>query len=124
MAGLALAAVALGAFNLVCTGTQYMDGSKKGKAYEITYRVSLDEGKWCENSCSKISEFASLEDNRISFNNERIDTPRERRISNIWVSRVTGEYRHFYRSLYGFFEIKGQCEKADFTGFPTYKTKF
>jgi hypothetical protein len=65
----------------------------------------------------------------ITLQDERSDTPSEKRLHVETVNRETG--RHYIldnsdsRDL-GIMLMKweGQCEKAPFTGFPEFKTKF
>lgn len=133
MFGLATIAATAGAFNLICSGlvTTYED--KKGQPYTDTYRVNLETNKWCQEDCSKVLDIHEVDPNRITFVESLEDTSQGYRKKSDWVDRTTGQHSIFYsRKMYmrhgrniSFFSVnKGRCEKAEFTGFPTYETKF
>ena len=131
---LALAATGEGqTFDLVCAGelkTESIVGNE-AKPYSTRYRVDLANGKWCEDDCSEISAIFKTSPGVIVFESIDKDAPSERvrKINN--VSRETGQHLALYtsRSIGGAAGIvtmrwAGQCEKADFSGFPTSGQKF
>jgi hypothetical protein len=126
------AAAASAAFNLVCTGsitTQSLALGEKSEPYSYTYRIDLKANRYCESDCRSPRPIFKVDPTVITLQDERSDTPSEKRLHVETVNRETG--RHYIldnsdsRDL-GIMLMKweGQCEKAPFTGFPEFKTKF
>ncbi|MFZ5748231.1 MAG: hypothetical protein ACOY45_11335 [Pseudomonadota bacterium] len=120
-------------FNLVCTGTlssRSMDGETK-KPYRSVYRIDLDRGKWCDGDCEALHDIASVQPTQIALQDKRVDTPSERSMMANLIDRRTGEHTVTATSatpgLRGsvlIMQWHGQCERAPFTGFPSFETKF
>lgn len=131
---IALAATGQGqTFDLVCKGelaTESIRGNET-QPYAIRYRVDLDRGKWCEDSCAEINDVSKSSPGVIVFESIDKDGPAERvrKINN--VSRETGQHLALYtsRSIGGAMSVvtmrwSGNCERAEFSGFPASGAKF
>lgn len=126
-------ALAAAAFNLVCAGTQTADSiaGQDTKAYEATYRLNLDEKKWCEGECKARQDIASIQPAELRLQDEHKDTPSERSMLLNAINRETGAQAitatyanpHDRRSTITM-KWEGTCAKATFTGFPDVATKF
>lgn len=127
----AAAVVAGGQFNLDCSGsverTAVMLGAST-EPFSTTYRVDLGASRWCSDSCEARSPIARIEPTRILLENKDIDTPREREQLLIVIDRRTGAYKAFAIAGTGAsavaLEWTGTCDRAPFTGFPQFETKF
>jgi hypothetical protein len=119
------------AFNLLCAGTLHADSfaSKRDEPYSVTYRVDLAAKKWCDGECRAIREIADIQPASLQLEEPRdINTPTQKEFFSSSIDRETG--RHSMVSTSGHREgililkWEGHCEKADFTGFPEFQTKF
>lgn len=119
------------AFNLVCSGDltseDYFSG-RQVEPYSYTYRIDLERGKWCENECRALFDLASVQPTQLTLQDRNIDTPRQREwLTNI-INRETGEHRILAASGTGTGRVvmdwRGRCERAEFTGFPAFPTRF
>lgn len=118
-------------FNLVCSGTMTSDSYFTGREveqYSYTYRVDLERRKWCENECRALFDFADIQPTQLTLQDRNIDTPRQREWLTNVINRETGEHRILTASGTGtgrlVMEWRGQCERAEFTGFPEFQTRF
>lgn len=108
-------------FDLVCSGTRQttLDGPAAPLDYRL--RVDLDAGRWCWDACERTFQIADVAPDRLVLQSERVDTPRKRSTTDNTVSRTTGEHRSIWietRPMPTYFETKGQCDPAAFSGFP------
>lgn len=120
-------------FNLVCTGTlssRSMDGETE-ESYRSVYRIDLDRGKWCDGDCEALHDIASVQPTQIALQDKRVDTPGERSMMANLIDRRTGEHTITATSATPgrrgsvlIMQWHGQCERAPFTGFPSFETKF
>ena len=125
------AIAALGAFNLVCTGTITTDGAPPSPEddYSYTYRIDLDAEKWCEEDCKTIHKIAAIQPAQITLEDSHDKDPvlGESKMKT-FVNRETGRHTVIASSLYFRRPMtmiwKGQCERAPFSGFPKIETKF
>jgi hypothetical protein len=122
---------ALGAFNLVCTGTITIDGAplSPNSDYSYTYRIDLDAEKWCEADCKTIHKIAAVQPAQITLTDSHDKDPvlGESKMK-AFINRETGRHTVIANSVY----LKrpmtmgwdGQCERLPFSGFPKFETKF
>lgn len=131
---LALAGPAAAAeqFNLTCNGSERtlipMALKDETKPYSHTYRIDLAAGKWCVDACRDQMDIISSTAVIIILEQQKVDTPREHVDILNQVSRETGAHLTVASSGFGRGVAStyghGQCEKAEFTGFPKIETKF
>lgn len=125
------AVAAAAAFNLVCSGTvtteSVFDG-KTSKPYEYTYRIDLNAKKYCTDECIGLRDIADIQPMQITLSETKVDTPREHHWSYMRIDRGTGAHKGVsasgVRASRMILEWNGTCEKSEFTGFPTFETKF
>jgi hypothetical protein len=118
------------AFNLVCTGTletkSYFD--RRIEPYERTYRMDLGAKKWCEGECKALFDFSDIGATYLILANKTVDTPRERSFSSHQIDRETGAESSLMtsgvRERILILKWDGQCQRAPFSGFPKFETKF
>jgi hypothetical protein len=118
------------AFNLVCSGTMshesYFD--KGSEPFIRTLRIDLHAKKYCDGDCKAQFDIEEVQPSFIRLKKLETDTPRERRFIDETIDRETGRYSGLRTSGTGtgilIMKWEGQCEKADFTGFPDLETKF
>lgn len=135
-AALTLAATAASAqsttFNLTCSGTTRTLAPSvlldKTEPYSAVYRIDLDAMKWCSDACQTTWAVAEATPVAITLESKNVDTPREHETLRNTISRVSGEHNIAAESGIGSRRMalfwKGQCERGEFTGFPTPVTKF
>lgn len=119
-------------FDLTCTGTTRTLAPSalidETKPYSTTYRIDLDALKWCSGDCGATWKVVEASPTAITLEGKSVDTPREHETLRNVVSRVTGEHSIAAESGIGSRRMamfwKGQCERAEFSGFPTPTTKF
>jgi hypothetical protein len=91
---LLIAVSAAAAFNLICTGQQSVEtygagnGAKSQEAFTETYRVNLDDKRWCRDDCLETSRLSDLRDNVIYF--EFLSAPNSPIGTVAFVSRESG----------------------------------
>jgi hypothetical protein len=126
-----LAITAAAAFNLVCSGTYASKSMSQddSEPYQAIYRVDLETNRYCSRDCKVVKSIARVEATSIIFEEEKTDTVREQRSFVDRVDRLTGEHFSTLSNRSSFLGLMllswdGKCEKADFTGFPTFDTKF
>ena len=116
----ALAAVA--AFNLVCSGTTFIGDIKKENqsAYSETFRIDLDERRWCAGTCETTNQVFSVSTTEIILKLEQDkETGYESFIS---LNRENGSILDRNKINYQLIYMHtGKCERAPFTGFPARK---
>ena len=128
---LLLAAAVAQTFNLNCTGTHTVRTLDRNttEPFTHTYRIDLGKAKWCEQECRHLFDFADIGPTQLTFLDKDEVTALGRDVTMTFVSRETGAY-HSLSTLKGrltgiiILKWEGQCEKADFTGFPEFETKF
>lgn len=121
------------AFNLVCSGTlttRTMDGTNS-EPYSSTYRMDLDRGIWCESRCEATHQFARILPTQLQLQAKNVDAPYEHSTLSNFIDRETGSQEIIATNrepgrpmMTIILKWKGQCEKAAFTGFPAFETKF
>ena len=120
-----IAIAAAAAFNLVCSGTEWA-GTKPadkdpynkatGKPFTDTYRVNLERGRWCFNTCDTTSPIQQADEANILLDSATDPDLKSGRL--IRVSRETGQLVHRVAiGDYAFIRI-GKCEAGPFTSFP------
>lgn len=122
---------AIAAFNLVCTGTLTSKSlqDEDAKPYSITYRIDLDAGQWCDGECRTIKAIQEVHPKQLVLIDRHSFGVLGRQWSNIRFDRETGKHTAT-ESLgigteYGSISTwQGQCDRADFGGFPEFNTKF
>jgi hypothetical protein len=125
------AILALGAFNLLCTGTVTTNGASglPDRPYSYTYMIDLDAGKWCSGECKAIHKIVSIQPAQITLeDSEESDPVLGISKLKVFVNRETGRHTGIGSSrprgrpneIYW----DGQCERAPFSGFPKIITKF
>ncbi len=117
-------------FNLECSGTKTIKTlySDESENYALVYRVSLDDGRWCEGECGIINTIAQVQPTFVILQLSA-DSPSHTLYNRI--NRVTGahEIGKTDKGPRGpettvVWSWRGRCEKAAFTGFPSFETKF
>ena len=129
--GYLLAAAALAStFNLNCVGTfeSLSEVGERSEPWEHTFRVDLEQGKWCGSECKALHDFADIGATQLTFQDKSESTPSGESRTSSYVNRETGEYRSLASSKdnWGIVVLtwQGQCEAEAFTGFPQFETKF
>lgn len=124
-------ALALAAFNLICTGTLTSKSvdQEVTKPYSIEYRVNLDEGLWCDGECKVIKQIQEVQPTQLTLMDFRGFGVLGRQWTNIRVNRETGKHIAVESFDQGSLTASlsnwdGKCERKEFTGFPEFKTKF
>lgn len=122
---------ALAAFNLICTGTLTSKSAQdeEAKPYSTTYRIDLENGQWCEGDCRTIKPIQDIQPTQLVLIDRNSFGVLGRQWSNIRLDRETG--KHVATESLGIgtefaslSQWEGQCERAEFSGFPEFKTKF
>lgn len=116
-------------FNLDCSGNVVIDDifGTKSETYHSIYRLDLDRGLWCDGDCKATHSFASVQPTQIELEHTETDTD----LSFDRINRETGEHsilmahndvldRRSVRTM----KWSGECKRLDFTGFPSFETKF
>jgi len=125
-------AASANAFNLNCSGSlrTLMPYLLKDETepYSKTYRIDLDAKKWCDGECKAQFDIAEVTPLAIILQDKNIDTPREHQKVRAQISRETGAEYIYANSGVGRMRMTmvwdGRCEKAAFSGFPRFETKF
>lgn len=124
-------AAAAATFNLICSGTLTTESfySKESKPYRYEYRIDLEQKKWCSEDCKVIREIADVQPTRLVLEPPQdVNTVTEKKFSSGYIDRETGRHSVFAssgrRADIIMLNWEGQCEKAPFTGFPAFETKF
>ncbi|WP_037492765.1 hypothetical protein [Sphingomonas sp. PAMC 26605] len=129
----AAAITSMMAFNLVCSGTtttEYVARSSS-EPYSAIYRVDLDRSEFCEGVCEAPRKIYRVEPTELLL--ELSDNPDGMVRSSFLnqVDRRTGEQRIDQTNqesddhdVMWIVRSRGHCEKAPFTGFPKFDTKF
>lgn len=124
-------ALALAAFNLICTGTLTSKSvnDQAVKPYSIEYRVNLDEGLWCDGECKVIKQIFEVQPTQLTLMDYRGLGPLGRQWTNVTVNRETGKHAAIESFEQGTPYVSlskwdGTCERKAFSGFPDFKTKF
>jgi len=128
MLGLAAAAT----FNLVCSGTATTTGSlssPSSKPWSQTFRIDLDQKRWCDGDCRDTGPIADVSATKLILENKDTNSPGGRITSFTAIDRETGAYQSsliikLIHSRPSVDEWKGACTLAPFTGFPKVETKF
>lgn len=131
MGTVALAAAALAAFNLTCTGvvtTKSMQ-PEETKPYSHNYRLDLEANKWCEGDCKSTWPIYKVDPGYITLEEPRtVDTVSESYKSRGVIDRVKGTESILTSggkgALFRFSSWNGVCTKGTFSGFPKPVTKF
>jgi hypothetical protein len=128
-----IAVAAAMTMNLLCAGTldsESIAGSTS-KPFNTTFRIDLDKKIYCDDECKATHPLADVLPTTIVFDKKDVDGLTERSMTSLSVNRETGEYTGLYtysdprnRASVLIMKWKGQCTKQDFTGFPTFTTKF
>lgn len=125
------AAVAVAAFNLVCTGTMERHGYEEDarEPYSMTLRINLDAGRWCEADCASVMDIHGVTPTQITLqdSDEGSDAFHMRTLH--FIDRVSGAHHMFINSEGRFSgpsvsRWEGHCEPAPFTGFPEQPARF
>lgn len=118
------------AFNLTCSGTlrtQTIEGIRE-EPYRTVYRIDLARNKYCEEDCRALHDIANVGPTAIQLEESDVDTPRRRSHTSNLINRETGEHRAMgasgLRESIIILNWQGTCERSDFTGFPTFPTRF
>lgn len=120
-------------FNLNCTGTRTTSSffGDKADQYSATYRFDLAQKKWCEGECEALQTIAAILPTQIQLQNDKVDTVSERSMTVNFIDRETGAHMMSAtssspRDARSIVVMKwlGQCDRAAFTGFPKFATKF
>ena len=128
MIPVAAIAAPTGQFNLVCSGLRDPMLGGGQVQYRSIYRIDLDRGEWCEDECR--GTFPIVEAKPLVIVLEDSDEPGTSVMN--YIERETGRHRVVVADRGRFTRPRsrivssseGQCEKAPFTAFPTFKTKF
>jgi hypothetical protein len=120
----ALALQVAAAFNLVCTGTQYIGETGLARrqpdgrySFRIIYRIDLESRRWCSNDCRSTAPLVRVTDTQITFE-EQADEAGD---AVTTVNRESGEFLDRRRAFGpgGFVSMQtGICARAPFTSFP------
>lgn len=113
---LALVSVPAGAaeqFDLIC----------KAQKVQVRYRIDLASGEWCAGECKVVMKIAEVTSGLITLERSERRLPRDEE-SRTEINRATGEW-HTYAFNPGLDVLPlirdGNCEPADFSGFPARK---
>lgn len=119
-------------FNLICAGTlttETFHGGRQSEPYRYEYRIDLDRRKWCDGDCRTLHDIAEVQPTALVLEPPRdIDTLARREFYMGSINRETG--RHSVLSTSGrrerilIMRWEGQCERAPFSGFPDFPTRF
>ncbi|WP_033924039.1 hypothetical protein [Sphingomonas sp. 35-24ZXX] len=121
--GVVIAIVTAATFNLVCVGTRYssdkFDPDASKKPVELIARVDLDQKRWCAGDCNATAPIHRVSDTEIVF--DYVDT--QILLKSFVVNRESGafEQKTHTRGTKWVQIITGQCERANFSGFPKRK---
>ena len=125
MTSFLLVAALASTFNLNCTGTAYHSsgvmGAKEGEhSFQVTYRVDLASGRYCQNACTTTSALAKVTDNLLVF---QLEQKNEIDDTLVYANRENGSYYNRVRvfqppTTYSIDMAAGSCLRAPFTGFP------
>lgn len=124
-------ALTLAAFNLICTGTLTSKSVDQEAAtpYSIEYRVSLDDGLWCDGDCKVIKQIYEVQPTQLTLMDFRGFGPLGNQWTSVRVNRETGKHNAVESFNQGTPSVSlskwdGTCERKEFSGFPDFKTKF
>lgn len=126
------AAAAAMTFNLVCTGTLTTETFYQGRQtepYRYEYRIDLAQRKYCDGECRALRDIAEIQPTVIILEpNRDINTVTERQFHMESINRETGRHSILHtsgrREQIMIMSWAGQCERAPFSGFPTFQTRF
>lgn len=128
------AIAAAAAFNLVCSGTLTSSsfvGGEKSEPFTYIYRLDIDRKIYCDGDCKATRPIEAIQPTQIMLSSSNVDTPSERATSFTMIDRETGAFQSSSTSSQRgdrrtilVMKWTGQCEKAAFTGFPKFDTKF
>lgn len=108
-------------FDLVCRGVS-TDLANVRTEVSARFRIDLALGRWCLADCEQTSAFADVGPDVLFFSRSEANTPTERHLRYARVSRISGEWREVDVEMRPYphsNDIRGQCESAPFSGFPT-----
>ena len=119
-----LVAAAL-SFDLICSGVQTIRAFDVDKVeqYEKTYRVDLENMKWCENECKVTHQISKVSEVQITFVK---DEKQNGDILADFVNREDGSHHALSTSKSPIIIVKyeGVCRRSEFSGFPQTDTLF
>ena len=108
------------AFNLVCSGTTGTIDMERPFApmadpnpVSITYRIDLQEGRWCSNDCTSTKPIYQVTSTQIVLEYSE-DAPDHFH----WLERETGRFVNRLTLFPRMLMTRGECTRSDFTGFP------
>ena len=118
----------LAAFNLICAGTTQKTLTvlppEGASQYTETFRINLDDGRWCKGGCAETQPIVETSDTEIVLS--RLSDNRGQALETI--NRESGRHSYFIR-IENFANSgvpmirsqKGECQMHPFTGFPARK---
>lgn len=111
------------AFNLVCSGENYMANGVFGPKEHVVqsttiYRIDLDSGRWCSGTCETTKAVVTFSATEIILTAVE-SAPGFDQLTTI--NRESGDWLDRSRALPLILVTTGKCEKAAFSGFPTPK---
>lgn len=123
-----LAAAAVAAFNLVCSGTNYnfnpsipLSPHVDERAFMRTYRIDLDSGRWCLEECRETKPLYGVSETQILLAVDDFGDENDLHDVLIRINRETGELVDRLRvHTFGIMYL-GKCAPAPFSGFPARK---
>ncbi|HET9639032.1 MAG TPA: hypothetical protein VFP12_07485 [Allosphingosinicella sp.] len=108
-------------FDLICTTeVRYRSSAEWRPSDPIRYRIDLEANLWCRGDCSKTQTLATVND-RVIFLRSHLRSSELDGFERERIYRKTGELSivHIGAGPIGTFqEFRGQCERAQFSGFP------
>jgi hypothetical protein len=104
-------------FDLICTGKRY-SGSSTVEDFSQRYRINISAMRWCWEKCTETSDLVSATESELVLENGMIRSTVHKSTS---INRQTGKLFVDYRSDIMRFSEIADCEKGNFSGFPTNK---
>ena len=107
-------------FDLVCQSQYSVKPGGRTTAREIRFRIDLSVPSWCRDKCTKVEAIQAVEQGKIVLYSSSPDTLRRVR-SFAEIDRVSGAYRDYSGGIDSYWDERGSCAVAPFSGFPTTK---
>ena len=116
-------AAAADQFDLICTTeVRYRPDADWRASDTLRYRVDLASQRWCGGVCDQGEPLAAVNESFIFFRRHMRESPLDRYVRDR-VNRETGNLSVITimaGPLGAFQEFRGQCETAEFCGFPDW----
>lgn len=126
-------ALSVATFNLNCTGSFTTKSlfSDSTESYNYVYRLDMDKKIYCDGECKAQRPIFEISPTQITMRSSKVDSPSERSLNFESIDRENGQ--HLITTTFSdprdrnsvlIMKWAGKCEKAPFSGFPKFETKF